>query len=214
MHNLKHFLSPLPLVAVLRGITPNEAVPIADILYDAGFRIIEVPLNSPQPFDSIEAITKRHGNDSLVGAGTVLTIADVARVRNAGGQLIVMPHSDVTVIREAKRLHMICAPGIATPTEGFAALAAGADGLKLFPAEMLARSDQSVARGVSEGHDHASRRRYHARSDGGFLARGRKRFWTGLGALSPRHDAGCGARAGVAFPRLGDFVTERSNLKT
>jgi 2-dehydro-3-deoxyphosphogalactonate aldolase len=137
MPNLKHYLTPLPLVAILRGITPEEALPVAEILYDAGFRIIEVPLNSPQPFDSIAAIAKRFASDTLVGAGTVLEIANVARVRDAGGQLIVMPHGDTAIIREAKRLNMICTPGIATPTEGYAALAAGADGLKLFPAEML-----------------------------------------------------------------------------
>ena len=137
MATLQSYLEQLPLVAILRGITPQEALPIAEILYEQGFRIIEIPLNSPQAFDSIAAIAKRFSADTLVGAGTVLTTADVARVRNAGGQLIVMPHTDADIIREAKHLAMICTPGIATPTEGFAALAAGADGLKLFPAEML-----------------------------------------------------------------------------
>jgi 2-dehydro-3-deoxyphosphogalactonate aldolase len=137
MLSLKHYLTPLPLIAILRGITTDDAAPVAEILYDAGFRIIEVPLNSPQPFDSIDAIAKRFGRDALIGAGTVLEVHDVARVRDAGGLLIVMPHGDTAIIREAKRLAMICAPGIATATEGFAALAAGADGLKLFPAEML-----------------------------------------------------------------------------
>lgn len=137
MNSLSHYLSPLPLVAILRGITPQEAIPITDILFEVGFRIIEVPLNSPQPFDSIAAIAKRVGSDALVGAGTVLTIDNVTRVRDAGGELIVMPHGDVTIIHAAKQHNMICTPGIATPTEGVAALAAGADGLKLFPAEML-----------------------------------------------------------------------------
>jgi 2-dehydro-3-deoxyphosphogalactonate aldolase len=137
MNSISHYLSPLPLVAILRGITPKEAIPVAEILYDLGFRIIEVPLNSPQPFDSIAVIAERFGSDALIGAGTVMTIDDVTRVRDAGGKLIVMPHSDVNIIRTAKKNGMICAPGIATPTEGFAALAAGADGLKLFPAEML-----------------------------------------------------------------------------
>ena len=137
MNSLSDYLSPLPLVAILRGITPQEAIPVSEILYDLGFRIIEVPLNSPQPFDSIAAIATRFDGSALIGAGTVLTIDDVARVRDAGGNLIVMPHSDADIIRAAKRCGMICTPGIATPTEGFAALAAGADGLKLFPAEML-----------------------------------------------------------------------------
>ena len=137
MNLISHYLTPLPLVAILRGITPQEATPITDILFEVGFRIIEVPLNSPQPFDSIAAISKSVGSDALVGAGTVLTSDNVTRVRDAGGELIVMPHGDVTIIRAAKQQNMICTPGIATPTEGVAALAAGADGLKLFPAEML-----------------------------------------------------------------------------
>jgi 2-dehydro-3-deoxyphosphogalactonate aldolase len=137
MNPLFDYLSPLPFVAILRGITPAEAIPISEILYELGFRIIEVPLNSPQPFDSIAAIAKRFGSDALIGAGTVMTIDDVTRVRDAGGELIVMPHADVAIIRAAKQQNMICTPGIATPTEGFAALAVGADGLKLFPAEML-----------------------------------------------------------------------------
>lgn len=148
MNPISHYLSPLPLVAILRGITPKEAIPFADILYELGFRIIEVPLNSPQPFDSIAAIAKRVGNDALVGAGTVLTIENVTRVREAGGELIVMPHGDVTIIRAAKQQNMICTPGIATPTEGFAALAAGADGLKIFPAEMLTPKVMKALRAV------------------------------------------------------------------
>ena len=138
MTMLNQYLSPLPFIAILRGITPEESIPVAEILFELGFRIIEVPLNSPKPFDSISAIAKRFGGDSLIGAGTVLSVDDVKRVHNAGGQLIVMPHSDGAVIGAAKRLNMICTPGITTPTEGFAALAAGADGLKLFPAELLA----------------------------------------------------------------------------
>lgn len=137
MNSISNYLSPLPFVAILRGITPKDAAPIAEVLHELGFRILEVPLNSPQPFDSIAAIVKQFGGDSLIGAGTVMTNDDVARVQDTGGKLIVMPHSDVNIIRAAKQRGMICAPGIATPTEGFAALAAGADGLKLFPAEML-----------------------------------------------------------------------------
>ncbi|MDE2001910.1 MAG: 2-dehydro-3-deoxy-6-phosphogalactonate aldolase [Betaproteobacteria bacterium] len=134
---LEDYLVPLPLVAVLRGITPDEIPAVAEALCVEGFRILEVPLNSPQPFESIGRLARSFGDRCLVGAGTVLDVADVARVRDAGGRLIVMPHADVAVLREAKRLQMICLPGVATATEAFAALAAGADGLKMFPAEAM-----------------------------------------------------------------------------
>jgi 2-dehydro-3-deoxyphosphogalactonate aldolase len=129
-------LRAFPLVAILRGIRPEEVGGIGDALVEAGFGIIEVPLNSPEALKSIEMLARRHGA-ALIGAGTVLDPANVARVRDAGGGLIVMPHADIAVIRQAKHLGLACVPGAATPTEGFAALAAGADALKLFPAEML-----------------------------------------------------------------------------
>jgi len=122
---------------VLRGITPEEIPAIGDVLVEAGLRILEVPLNSPRPFDSIALLARRLGDRCLTGAGTVRDAADVARVRDAGGRLIVMPHADLAVVREAKRLNQIALPGVATPTEAFAALDAGADGLKMFPAEAL-----------------------------------------------------------------------------
>ena len=135
--NLDDYLQPLPLVAVLRGITPEETPAIAAALDAEGFRILEVTLNSPRPFESIRMLAERYGDRCLVGAGTVIDPADVARVHDAGGALIVMPHADVAVVREAKRLGMVCLPGVATPTEAFAVLGAGADGLKLFPAEAM-----------------------------------------------------------------------------
>jgi 2-dehydro-3-deoxyphosphogalactonate aldolase len=131
------WLQPLPLVAILRGLTPQDALPVGAALFDAGFRVIEVPLNSPQPLESIALLAREFGDRCLVGAGTVLTPEQVAQVKNAGGKLIVMPHGDTTVIRAAKAADLICTPGVATPTEAFAALAAGADALKLFPAEQL-----------------------------------------------------------------------------
>ncbi len=134
---IEDYLAPLPLVAVLRGITPDEIPAVAEALHAEGFRILEVPLNSPRPFESIGHLARALGDRCLVGAGTVLDVGDVARVRDAGGRLIVMPHADVAIVREAKRLQMICLPGVATPTEAFAALAAGADGLKMFPAEAM-----------------------------------------------------------------------------
>jgi 2-dehydro-3-deoxyphosphogalactonate aldolase len=137
MPTLADCLTPLPLIAVLRGITPSEIESVAAALVAEGFRILEVPLNSPQPFDSIRALAHRHGGSCLVGAGTVLSMDDVTQVHDAGGRLIVMPHADLAVVREAKRQGLVCLPGAATPTEAFAALAAGADGIKMFPAEAL-----------------------------------------------------------------------------
>lgn len=131
------WLQPLPLVAILRGLTPQDALSVGVALFDAGFRVIEVPLNSPQPLDSIGLLAREFGDRCLVGAGTVLTPTQVAQVKDAGGRLIVMPHGDTAVIRAAKDAGLVCTPGVATPTEAFAALAAGADALKLFPAEQL-----------------------------------------------------------------------------
>lgn len=137
MSGVAEFLTPLPLIAVLRGITPEEVPGVAAVLVGVGFRILEVPLNSPRPYASIAALAKLHGERCLVGAGTVIDAGAVERVREAGGRLIVMPHGDVQVVRAAKRAGLLCVPGVATPTEAFAALVAGADGLKMFPAEAL-----------------------------------------------------------------------------
>jgi 2-dehydro-3-deoxyphosphogalactonate aldolase len=124
-----------PIVAVLRGLMPEEAEPIGDALIEAGITILEVPLNSPQPFDSIARLARRHGDRALIGAGTVLTRADVDAVTAAGGRLVVSPNSDPVVIAETVAAGMVSLPGFFTPSEAFAALAAGAHGLKLFPAE-------------------------------------------------------------------------------
>jgi 2-dehydro-3-deoxyphosphogalactonate aldolase len=134
---LEAALAECPLIAVLRWITPDEVEPVAAALIAAGFRLIEVPLNSPNPYESIRRLSQRFGSEALIGAGTVIAPDQVARVREAGGNLIVMPHADVEVVRAAKAAACACFPGVATPTEGFAALAAGADGLKHFPAETL-----------------------------------------------------------------------------
>lgn len=129
--------STMPLVAILRGVQPHEAEAIGESLIEAGFRMIEVPLNSPDPLQSIEILAKKFGDIALIGAGTVLSPQAVEDVENAGGRLIVMPHADLAVIRAAKQKNLYCTPGVMTPTEGFAALNAGADALKLFPAELL-----------------------------------------------------------------------------
>ena len=125
----------LPLVAILRGLRPEKAPAIGDVLVEAGFRLIEVPLNSPQPLDSIASLRKRFP-DAVIGAGTVLTPAEARDVASAGGELVVAPNFDPEVVAETVRLGMASLPGILTPTEAFAALKAGAHGLKLFPAEL------------------------------------------------------------------------------
>lgn len=129
-------LQRLPLVAILRGLTPAEAPAIGQALTKHGFGLIEVPLNSPQPLDSI-ALLRAQCPQALVGAGTVLSVQQVRDLHAAGGQLVVSPNFDPAVVAEALRLGLACLPGVATPSEAFAALAAGAHGLKLFPAEML-----------------------------------------------------------------------------
>ena len=126
----------LPLVAILRGITPAETEAVGDALTGAGWGLLEVPLNSPDPLRSIEAMARRHP-DAIVGAGTVRTADEVKRVHDAGGRLIVCPHFDWRVVEAAGALGMVCLPGVMTPSEAFAALDAGATGLKLFPAEMV-----------------------------------------------------------------------------
>lgn len=136
------------MIAILRGVRPTEVDAIGAALYESGFRIIEVPLNSPQPLDSIATLRRSLPADCLIGAGTVLQPQQVDQVASVGGQLIVMPHSDAAVIGAAKRAGLYCAPGVATVTEAFAALAAGADVLKMFPAEQLGPSVVKAWRAV------------------------------------------------------------------
>jgi 2-dehydro-3-deoxyphosphogalactonate aldolase len=140
-------LTRLPLVAILRGLRPDEALPIGQALLGAGWRLIEVPLNSPQPLQSIEAMAAALPA-ALVGAGTVLSAAQVRDVHAAGGQLVVSPNFDADVVRAAVRLGMVCLPGVMTATEAFAALQAGASGLKLFPAEMITPAVVKALRAV------------------------------------------------------------------
>ena len=130
----RHF-EPCPLIGIIRGVTPADAVGIGKALLDGGIRIIEVPLNSPEPFASIGAIADAIGEEALVGAGTVLDPADVQKVKQAGGRIIVSHNMNPAVIAATVEAGMISSPGIFTPTEAFAALEAGAHALKLFPAE-------------------------------------------------------------------------------
>ncbi|MFD1695867.1 2-dehydro-3-deoxy-6-phosphogalactonate aldolase [Roseibium aestuarii] len=125
------------LIAILRGLTPEQSLDVADILVEAGFSLIEVPLNSPDPLVSIGRIAAKYGAQATIGAGTVLTTAQVQSVKDAGGTLVVSPDANVEVIRATKAAGMLSYPGIMTPTEAFAALHAGADGLKLFPSSVL-----------------------------------------------------------------------------
>jgi 2-dehydro-3-deoxyphosphogalactonate aldolase len=127
----------LPLVAVLRGLKPDEAEAIGQGLFETGFRLIEVPLNSPDPFASISTLRRVLPATAMVGAGTVLGVDQVLQLKECGGEMVFMPHADLEVVRAAKAAGLQCVPGVATPTEAFAALKAGADALKLFPGEMI-----------------------------------------------------------------------------
>ena len=131
----KSAMRELPLVAILRGLTPPEAADVGDAIVESGFRLLEVPLNSPKPYACITLMRTRFP-EALVGAGTVLDVQQVRYVHSAGGELIVSPNFNAEVVAEAVRLGMVCLPGVMTPTEAFGALAAGATGLKLFPAEL------------------------------------------------------------------------------
>jgi 2-dehydro-3-deoxyphosphogalactonate aldolase len=141
-------LGECPLVAILRGITPGEAEAIGEAIFEAGIRIIEVPLNSPDPLASIERLARRFGERALIGAGTVLEAADVARVSDAGGRIIVSPNIFEPVIEAAAAAGLVSLPGFFTPSEAFTALRAGATGLKLFPAEGAAPAVVKAQRAV------------------------------------------------------------------
>jgi 2-dehydro-3-deoxyphosphogalactonate aldolase len=132
---LHRYLDECPLIAIIRGITPDEAEAIGHAIYEGGIRIIEVPLNSPDPLNSIERLAKRFGEQMLVGAGTVLSAAEVARVQGAGGRIIVSPDTNTEVISATAKAGLVSSPGYFTPSEAFTAIRAGATALKLFPAE-------------------------------------------------------------------------------
>lgn len=199
--------SPCPLVAILRGLTPAEAPKIGRILFDAGFRMLEVPLNRPGAIDAIHTLLRDAPDDALVGAGTVLSVQDVDAVKEAGGRLIVSPHCAPDVISHAARHGMIALPGVATPTEAFQALAAGAHGLKLFPAEMIPPAAVKAIRSIMpvdtplfpvggiQPHNMAA-----------YVAAGATGFGIGGSLYQPRIDEAAIRRAAEAF------MTARRNL--
>lgn len=135
--SMREWLARCPVIAILRGIRPDEAEAIGAALERVGIAIVEVPLNSPEPFESISILSRHFGNRMLVGAGTLTDAAQVAEVAAAGGRLIVTPHADTAIVRAAKLAGLFAAPGFFNPTEAFALLHAGADAIKLFPAEVL-----------------------------------------------------------------------------
>ena len=144
----RRFFAACPLIGIIRGVRTDEAVAVGEAIAAAGIRIIEVPLNSPEPFKSIEALSKHFGDDVLVGAGTVLDPDDVARVCRAGGRITVSPSTDTAVIRASWEAGIVAAPGYFTPSEAFTALAAGAHVLKLFPAEAASPAVVKAQRAV------------------------------------------------------------------
>lgn len=148
MANWTRLIAERPLIAILRGITPQEAVEIGGVLRDEGFLCLEVPLNSPEPLRSIAALREAFDGEVLVGAGTVLSATAVGEVAAAGGQLIISPNTDVSVIAATKAAGLIALPAYFTPSEAFTALAAGADALKLFPAEVAGPAGLKAVRAV------------------------------------------------------------------
>jgi 2-dehydro-3-deoxyphosphogalactonate aldolase len=172
---LRQAMARLPLIAILRGVRPDEVEAIGEGLVEAGFSMIEVPLNSPDPLDSIARLVRRFGAEALVGAGTVLTPAEVAQVRDTGARLVISPNVDSSVIAATSEAKMISLPGYFTPSEAFTAIHAGATGLKLFPAEAASPAALRAQRAVLPknipifvvgGVDHATMSQWSGVADG------------------------------------------------
>jgi len=190
----------MPLVAILRGLDVAQAKDVGLALYEAGFRTLEVPLNRPGALDCIDQLVQALPADALVGGGTMLTVTDVDAVHAAGGRLMVSPNCDARVIRHAAALGMLCAPGIATPTEAFAALEAGAHALKLFPAEMVGHGGLKAMRSVlPEGTDFWPVGGITPDSIGGWVKAGATGFGIGSQLYAPGTSAADVLERGLAF---------------
>ncbi|WDE99252.1 2-dehydro-3-deoxy-6-phosphogalactonate aldolase [Lentisphaera profundi] len=144
----KDYLKQVPLIAIIRGVKPSEVLAVTQAIYDGGIRCVEVPLNSPRAYESIKLIADKFGDKMLLGAGTVLSIDQVQKVKEAGGEIIVSPNVNSKVIKETKKLAMLSYPGIMTMSEAFMALEAGADALKLFPADSVGKSFIKASKAV------------------------------------------------------------------
>lgn len=152
---MKSQLAVFPFIAIIRGVQPSEVIECAQTLYDEGFRIIETPLNSPSPYESIKLMADYFGDKALIGAGTVTDVSEVEEVKKAGGKIIVSPHCDQQIIEATKARAMYSLPGAATPTEAIRAIKAGADGIKLFPLRSSKPGDSQGHQGYSPGRNPA-----------------------------------------------------------
>jgi 2-dehydro-3-deoxyphosphogalactonate aldolase len=190
VEDFKRYFAERPLVAIIRGVTPSEAEATAQAIFEAGIRIIEVPLNSPQPFDSIRIIADALGDQALIGAGTVLTTDDVKRVQEAGGRLVVAPNTNVDVIRAAVAAGIVSSPGYFTPSEAFTAIEAGAHALKLFPAEAASPAVVKAQKAVLPKHiPLIVVGGVNADNIGGWLDSGADGFGLGSGLYKPGQSA-------------------------
>ena len=187
---LDEYLNDLPLIAILRGITPEDCEAVTEALFAAGFRMVEVPLNSPQALRSIERIAHQFGDVILVGAGTVLTPDQVRQVHESGGRLIVAPNTNLPVIQAGIEAAMITIPGAATPTEAFAGIHAGASGVKVFPAEAIAPQVLASWRAVIPDTVPLLPVGGIDRQYGGLLAGRRSRFWSRERTVQARQKPG------------------------
>ena len=190
VEDFQTYLLELPLVAIIRGVSPDDAGVTAKAIFEAGIRIIEVPLNSPQPFDSIKIIAGALGDRALIGAGTVLNTDDVKRVQHVGGRLIVAPNTDTDVIRATVDAGLVSSPGYFTPSEAFTAIEAGAHALKLFPAEAASPAVVKAQKAVlPKGIPLIVVGGVNVDNIGGWLACGADGFGLGSGLYKPGQSA-------------------------